>query len=54
MIENLDKDKSLASLTHKMDRNTESLSRKTSDFISIKEEKEKEKAQMTEKLEMTR
>lgn len=32
MAENLDKDKQVASLTHKLDRNTDALTRKTTDL----------------------
>lgn len=32
MTENLDKDKQIASLTHKLDRNTDALTRKTTDL----------------------
>ena len=54
MSDNLEKDKQIASMTHKLDRHTDSLTRKTSDLDSIREQMEREKTQLTEKLEGTR
>ena len=49
--DNLEKDKQIASLTHKMERTTDALDRKTSDYAQIKEQLEREKAQLVEQLE---
>ena len=43
MTENLEKDKSIASLTHKLDRNTDNLTRKTSDLEQARAQMDKEK-----------
>ena len=42
--ENLDKDKQIASLTHRFDRNADALSRKTSDYDQLREQIDKEKS----------
>lgn len=44
MSENLDKDKQIASITHKLDRNSEALSKKTSELELMREQVDKEKA----------
>ena len=52
--DNLEKDKQIASLTHRFDRNADALSRKTSDLDQLKEQIDKEKTQLVEKLDTTR
>jgi chromosome segregation ATPase len=37
MSENLEKDKQIASMTHKLDRNTDTLTRKTQDLDSVRD-----------------
>ena len=49
--DNLEKEKVIASLTHKMERTSDALDRKTSDFAQVREQLEREKAQLVEQLE---
>lgn len=43
MTENLEKDKQIASMTHKLDRNSDALSKKISDLEHLREQMDKEK-----------
>ena len=54
MQENIDKDKQLASINHQMDRKQDALDRKVIDFEQTREQLEREKKQIAEKLEATR
>ena len=46
--ENLEKDKQLASLTHKLERTADALDRRTSDSVQAREQLEREKSQLAE------
>ena len=54
MSESLEKDKQIASLQHKLDRASDALTRKTTDLDQAREQLDKDKSQITQKLEATR
>ena len=54
MADCLEKDKTIATMTHKVERANETLTRRSDEEKQTREQFEKEKAQICEKLEATR